>query len=133
LRAVAHFSDGSRRDVTSLAAYELSNLTADLGPDGLVKRRAFGETTVMVRYLDGQTPARLAFVPARDDFVWSEPPANNFIDTLLYTKLRQLRINPSRLSDDHVFVRRAYLDAIGVLPTAAEAERCEGGQASPAC
>ena len=64
---------------------------------------------------------RVAVVPERADFVWSDPPQNNFIDNLLFSQLRQLRTNPATLADDHVFVRRAFLDAIGVLPTAVEA------------
>jgi hypothetical protein len=53
--------------------------------------------------------------------VWSNPPAHNYIDDLVYRKLRELRINPSEIAADHVFLRRAYLDLLGVLPTADEA------------
>ena len=123
LQVVAHFADGTQRDVTSLATFELSNMVADVLADGLVRRKAFGEATVMVRYLNQQAPARVAFVPLRQGFRWTNPPANNFIDDLVYEKLRQLRMNPSALTSDQVFVRRAYLDAIGVLPTAEEARR----------
>ena len=42
-----------------------------------------GETTILVRYLDHQAAVRLAFVPGRPDFVWSDPPENNFIDHLV--------------------------------------------------
>jgi hypothetical protein len=60
-------------------------------------------------------------VPARPDFVWSDPPAANYIDEHIFAKLRSLRMNPSYLASDSAFVRRAYLDALGVLPTADEA------------
>jgi hypothetical protein len=130
LTVTAKFSDGSQRDVTSLATYELSNLLAAVDHDGRVSRHKFGDTTVIARYLDQQVAVRVTFVPARPYFVWSDPSENNFIDRLVLAKLRQLRVNPSELAEDSVFVRRAYLDALGVLPTALEArEFCEA--ASP--
>ncbi|MDR3736215.1 MAG: DUF1553 domain-containing protein [Acidobacteriaceae bacterium] len=45
----------------------------------------------------------------------------NHIDELLFVQWKQLGIQPARLSSDAVFVRRAYLDVIGTLPTAQEA------------
>ncbi|MEZ6112154.1 MAG: DUF1549 and DUF1553 domain-containing protein [Pirellulaceae bacterium] len=121
IRVTAFLSDGTQRDVTRLACYEPSNLAAEVDRDGIARRQAFGESTVMVRYLNHQAPVRLAFVPARPDFAWSDPPAENFIDSLIYDKLRALHVNPSDLCDDTVFMRRAYLDTLGILPTADEA------------
>lgn len=121
LHATALFSDGSRRDVTRLAVYEPAAQTVEVDHDGLVRRLATGETTVLVRYLHLQTPVRLAFVPARPDFVWSEPPETNYIDRHVFAKLCSLRMNPSPPAGDAVFLRRAYLDALGILPTAGEA------------
>src|SRR6185503_1295553 len=89
--------------------------------DGLVQRLSPGETTVLVRYLHTQVPVRLAFMPARSGFVWKNPPANNYIDEEVFAKLRVLRINPSDLCSDSEFIRRAYLDLLGILPTAEEA------------
>ena len=43
------------------------------------------------------------------------------IDELVFGQLRQLGIEPAHLCSDAVFVRRAYLDVIGTLPTGAEA------------
>jgi len=120
LKVAAKFSDGARRDVTSLAVYEPANGLARVSHDGLVVRQGMGETTVLVRYLHCQVPVRLAFVPARPRFVWQQPTANNYIDEHVFEKLRMLRINPSELCADEVFLRRAYLDLLGVLPTAEE-------------
>jgi len=120
LKVTARFSDGTLRDVTSLAVYEPANGLARVSHDGLVERQGMGETTVLVRYLQCQEPVRLAFVPARPGFVWRQPTANNYIDEHIFAKLRTLRINPSTLCADEVFLRRAYLDLLGVLPTAEE-------------
>jgi hypothetical protein len=46
----------------------------------------------------------------------------NKIDELVFAKLHELNMRPARVCPDTVFVRRIYLDAIGTLPTAAEAE-----------
>jgi hypothetical protein len=43
------------------------------------------------------------------------------IDELVFARLKRSGIEPARLCSDAVFVRRAYLDAIGTLPTAQEA------------
>jgi hypothetical protein len=43
------------------------------------------------------------------------------IDELVFGRLEQLGIQPANLCSDAVFVRRAYLDVIGTLPTAREA------------
>lgn len=121
LRVHATFSDGSTRDVSKAAVYEPSNSLATVSAGGLVRRSGIGETTILVRYLQCQVPVRLAFVPARSDFRWSNVPANNEIDQQILAKLRALRMNPSELCSDQVFVRRAYLDLLGILPAAEEA------------
>jgi hypothetical protein len=122
LSAVAHFSDGSRRDVTGLAAFEATNVgIAKVHTTGEVVREQPGELVVLVRYLDLQVPVRLAFLPARPVPDLSGVPINNEIDRLVLAQLRERRLMPSELSSDAVFVRRAYLDACGITPTAAEA------------
>src|SRR5262245_43088638 len=121
LQVMASFSDGSTRDVTSLAVYEPINNAVKVLPRGLVQREAMGEATVLVRYLHCQEPVRLAFVPARRDFKWTQAPSRNYIDEYILAKLRTLRMNPSGLCSDQGFIRRAYLDLLGILPTADEA------------
>ncbi len=118
LRAVAKFADGTERDVTRLAVFEPNNLTTHATAEGVITAEKPGEVTVLVRYLSEQVPVHLAFVPTRPDFVWSAPPANNFIDEQVFAKLRTLRSNPSELCSDSVFLRRAYLDLLGVTPSA---------------
>lgn len=118
LSATAIFADGERRDVSRVAVYEPNNSIVKVAHDGLVTREEPGESTVLVRYLDQQVPVRLAFVPARPEFVWSNPAPANFVDEHVFRKLRALRINPSELCSDLVFLRRAYLDLLGVVPSA---------------
>ncbi len=44
------------------------------------------------------------------------------IDELVFDRLKQLNIRPANLCSDAVFLRRAYLDSIGTLPSAEEAK-----------
>jgi hypothetical protein len=121
LSAKVFFSDGTARDVTRIAVYETANPSVRVSHDGMVESEQFGETTVLVRFLNKQIPVRLAFIPLRPNFQWSAPPANNFIDEQIFAKLKNLKTNPSEFCTDEVFVRRAYLDLLGILPTASEA------------
>jgi len=121
LTARAVYSDGTERDITSLAVYEPANNLVNVSHDGLVRSEDVGETTVLVRFLQEQLPVRLAFIPARPNFQWSAPRERNDIDRHVFAKLRSLRINPSASCTDAVFVRRAFLDLLGLLPTPEEA------------
>ncbi len=120
LKVKATFSDGSQRDVTRLAVFEPSNLLTRVDAEGIASRERFGETAVLVRYLNRQATAQLAWVPERKGFVWKDVPEANFIDRHVFAKLQLLRMQPSELASDSVFLRRVYLDTLGVLPNADE-------------
>ncbi len=121
ITVLAEFADGQKEDITHRACYELSNLNAEVEPSGRVVRKRFGETNLIVRYLDQQVPVSIAFTEAKTEFQWQSPVAKNFVDHHVFSKLRDLRVNLSAECNDSVFVRRVYLDAIGRMPTAAEA------------
>ena len=122
LQVEAQFRDGSSHNITNLACYDLTNLNATVSPGGLVTRARYGETTVLVRFLQSQVPVHIAFVPQREHFVWSQPAEHNFIDKHVHAKLKRLKMNPSPRCDDSTFLRRATLDCLGMLPTAEEAK-----------
>ena len=123
LRVLAHYDDGSARDVTRLAGFEANDTEmAESTTTGLVT--VFdrpGDAAVMVRF-QGQVTVFRASLPLGVP-VTSLPPEKNFIDRLVFGKLRQLGIPPSPVCDDSTFVRRLYLDVTGRLPTADEARQ----------
>lgn len=123
LCVLAHFDDGSVHDVTPIAVYSSSDeKVAEVTTAGLVIGHDRGESAIMVRYLEFVESVYLTFVRDVPGFVWNDPPANNVIDDLVYAKLRQLQFLPSELCTDDEFLRRVYLDTIGVLPTLEETE-----------
>ncbi len=119
--ATAHFSDGTKRDVTHLAAFEFTAVgIAKITPTGEVIREATGETVLLVRYLAQVAPVRIVFLPDRPIPEMGTIPVNNEIDRLVLAQLRELRLMPADVAPDHVFLRRAFLDTVGILPTSDE-------------
>ncbi|GEP43425.1 DUF1549 and DUF1553 domain-containing protein [Brevifollis gellanilyticus] len=122
LKAVITMSDGTQRDVTERVVYEpLQNGLIEVSRNGLVKRLQFGEPGVLVRYLQHNVPVRLTFVRSSPQFVWTAPRRYNYVDAHIFSKLKTLRINPSDDCGDEVFMRRAYLDLLGIVPKVDEA------------
>lgn len=122
VRATAHFTDGSARDVTGLAAFEFTAVgVAKITPSGEVIRENVGETVLLVRYQSQVQPVRIVFLPDRPVPEMSGATANTEIDRLVFAQLKELRLKPADLAPDHVFLRRAFLDTCGLLPTADEA------------
>ncbi len=122
LVVTATLADGTRRDVTRQSSYDLNDPTiAAVTTEGRVLAKGPSEVAVAVRYRDARATCRLAFLHDRPGFDWSGGEPKNVVDVHVFAKLRALRINPSALAPDAVFLRRAYLDALGVLPTADEA------------
>ncbi len=121
LVARAHYDDGKVRDVTRLTRFSSSDeQIASVEEGGVVAGHQRGQVAVMARYLDQLVSTQLTMVEDIEGFHWSDPPASNYVDELVYEKLRQLQYEPSSLCSDTDFVRRVYLDVIGRLPTIEE-------------
>ncbi len=117
------FSDGSVRDVTALTVFTSSNETvAKIDENGLVTKNSRGETAVLGRYLDKMATSYITFLEQVPGFAWNNPAENGFVDNLVFAKLKQLQILPSDVCTDEEFLRRAYLDTTGRLPTVAETQ-----------
>lgn len=122
LKALARYSDGSMRDVTSMALFESNDRAlADVSESGLVKALDLpGKVSVMVRY-QGRVAVFNAAIPLGAP-VGQMPPEKNFVDSAVFANLKELGIPASPVCDDATFIRRVTLDIAGRLPTEAEAK-----------
>ena len=123
LAVVVTFADGLVRDMTRLTNFSSSDPSvADVTPTGLVEFKRPGEVAILCRYLEEMVAVRITYLEPREGFAWPNPPAVNYVDTHVFNKLKMMSIAPSDLCGDDEFVRRAYLDAAGRLPTVDEAK-----------
>lgn len=119
----AFYSDGHQEDVTRWARFSSSeDLVAGVDENGLVKVLGHGEAAISVAFSNLVATMRVAspFAEPVAPKVFAQSPRHNFIDHLVLKKLESLRIPPSPQCSDQEFIRRAYLDAAGILPTPAE-------------
>lgn len=121
LKVKAKYSDGSQRDVTHLA--DLSSTEKEIArvsEDAVVRvGETSGEAVIVARYM-GLVDVSRVTVPAEKvlaESYYAALPVNNYVDRHLYARLAKLALTPSELCSDEEFIRRASLDAIGVLPS----------------
>lgn len=120
LKAMARYSDGTVRDVTSQALYfSNDNAMAQVSEGGLVKALDItGKVAVMVRY-QGVVTVFNALIPLGAP-IEQFPVAKNFVDEAVFANLKLLGIPPSEVCDDAIFIRRVSLDIGGRLPSEEE-------------
>ncbi|MGE0538109.1 MAG: DUF1549 domain-containing protein [Pirellulales bacterium] len=117
MTVMATYSDGAQRDVTAEAFLESSLAeVAEVNKQGLITAVRRGEAAVLARFEGNYAATTVTVMGDRTGFVWQEPPINNYIDLLVYDKLRRTKISPSELAGDADFLRRVYLDLTGLPP-----------------
>ncbi|HTN02723.1 MAG TPA: DUF1549 and DUF1553 domain-containing protein, partial [Planctomycetaceae bacterium] len=119
--ARATYSDGTDRDVTSLALFLSNNDTsATISPEGIITGGSRGEAFVMARFSTYTVGSPFVVLPK--GLQWQEQPSpqRNYVDELVLAKLKKLRMDPAPRCSDEVFVRRVFIDLVGQLPTEEE-------------
>ncbi|MCF6314515.1 MAG: DUF1549 domain-containing protein [Verrucomicrobiales bacterium] len=117
----ARYSDGTDRDVTELAVFGSTNEpTATISDLGLVTAVKRGEGYIMARYDDYNVAAQVIVIPKGLKYTKPTVKEANYIDKLVHQKLNRLRIVPSGNCTDEEYLRRVYLDVVGILPTVDE-------------
>lgn len=115
---VATYSDGTTRDVTSLASFMSNNDTsATISDSGLVTAGERGEAFIMARFDVHTVGSQFLVLPK--GLQYEERPFEpvNYIDELVAAKLKKLRLHPSELCSDEEFLRRVTIDLVGLVPT----------------
>jgi hypothetical protein len=121
----AQYSDGRTEDVTAWTRFTSSQeLVAGVDEAGRVSVSGHGEASINVAYANLVSSCRVTspMPNAVDSQVFTTAARNNFVDEWTLKKLETLRLPPSQLCTDGEFIRRAYLDAAGILPTPEEVE-----------
>ncbi len=117
---IAHYEDGSTRDVTREAVFSSSATeVAEVSESGLVTALRRGESAVLIRYEGAYETNELIVMGDREGFEWKETPEFNYVDAHIHNKLKRMKIQPSELCSDEEFIRRVYIDLTG-LPTQPE-------------
>ncbi len=124
----ATYSDGTDRDVTPLTTFTTSNdNSVAIGKtDGLAVSTNRGEAFLLARFHTFTEGSQAIVVPKDLPYARPQLEEHNFIDTLVHAKLNKLRIVPSEVADDETFLRRVYLDLVGLPPTIGERARFLG-------
>ena len=118
---LAHQNDGRVRDVTALtkftSAYEP---VAGVSPEGMVTTVGHGEAAISAWFNNSVAVARVQSpYPMNNSVLPNEPfKSNTWIDDLISERWKDLNIQPSQLAGDDEFLRRLWLDTIGMIPTA---------------
>lgn len=119
-KVVAHYSDGTTRDVSDLALYMTNNESiATINKQAQISGLQAGGTHVFARFNRFTVGSEIVVLP-EGDFAWPNPEEYNFIDPLIHAKLKELRIIPSAICTDEQFLRRVTIDLVGTLPTREE-------------
>lgn len=122
--ARAKYSDGTDRDVTSLALYLSNNDTsAAISPESVITAGARGEAFVMARFATFTVGSHYVVLPKGLVYQDAPKPSVNYIDELVNLKLKKLRIDPSGRAADEAFLRRVFVDLVGQIPTEEEYTR----------
>jgi len=131
---LAYYNDGTCRDVTAQTLFTANDeAIATVTPDGEAKATGPGEGAIVIRYQGLVATARIispfdkpwayALRPGslhRSRAQSGDTPHVSPIDRIVMQKLAALGLKPSPRSSDTDFLRRVYLDVIGLLPTPEE-------------
>jgi hypothetical protein len=124
LIARVRYADGLLRDVTPICYYDSSNPEiAEVDAEGFVRFKTRGEVAVIAHYLNLVANIRLTHLVEVPGFVQTDVPKDSVVDRAVFAKLNRMRIHPSEMCSDREFIRRVYLDVIGVLPSPDEVSR----------
>jgi WD40 repeat protein/mono/diheme cytochrome c family protein len=118
VRLLAHFADGTTRDVTREAFIESGNSeVATASKGGLLTSVRRGEAAILARYEGNYVATTLTVMGDRSGYEQQAVETWNRVDELVAKKWQRVKVVPSGLCDDATFLRRVTLDLTGLPPT----------------
>lgn len=118
LVAVGRLSDGTTRDMTDQVHFvSADDAVVRVSGEDTISAVNPGLTNVMARAMGKVATAQIGVIEERASLGYPVAKTQNFIDEIVFRKLRKMNVIPARRTSDQEFVRRVYLDAGGVLPT----------------
>ena len=118
VRVIAHFQDGSQRDVTREAFIESGNTeTATADNTGLLSAVRRGEAAILARYEGAYAATTFTVMGNRDGYQEVTVEQWTDIDKIVAEKWRRVKVVPSDVCDDPTFLRRVHLDLTGLPPS----------------
>jgi hypothetical protein len=123
LTVTARYDDGTARDVTPWARFTSTD-EAVLAVDGAGRIDIMGRGAgAVTAWYSSRVATAQVIVPFANEIptaAFAAAPRVNFIDDLVLAQLQKLNLAPSPPCPDTTWVRRAFLDTIGRLPTPEE-------------
>jgi len=117
VQVLASYTDGLVRDVTRLSVLSANNTQfAEVTDEGLVIAGDAGETAIVARFERTFAATSVMVVQPEPSFAPTPVPQNHLVDRHVVEKLNRLKITPSPLAGDEEFLRRVFLDTIGIQP-----------------
>ena len=118
VRVVAHYPDGSQRDVTQEAFIDSGNTeVATSATGGLLSAVRRGEAPILARYEGAYAATTLTVMGDRSGYEKPTVPTWDPIDELVAAKWDRVKVTPSDLCDDSTYLRRVHLDLTGLPPS----------------
>jgi len=118
MKVLAHYHDGSTRDVTNLTRFTADDSSAVKINSNTATAKVLrtGRHIVIARYSTEVTPIEFVAPVSETASELSQEPRNNFVDDEILAAISELRLPVSPFLDDQSFMRRITLDLTGRLP-----------------